>query len=235
MEQNLFNQNQPQPIYPSNWYTTQQVANGFECSQEAIRMCKSRNANQLIEGIHWKLEPVTTVTGSKIANIWSEAGIMKLAELMEKTEKAQDFVVEMRVQEELKKRMVKLPDFNNPIAAARAWADECEAKTKALQLIEEQKPKVEFADKVNFSKNGVDINTFAKSINWKPNLLFEWLRKNGYLYYQNSYNVPYQKHVIAGYFSVKTIILDSGLQYPKVLITGSGQIHLSKKINEVSK
>lgn len=46
-----------------------------------------------------------------------------------------------------------VPDFNNPIEAARAWADQFEAKQKAIaekdqaiKTIEEQRPDVEFAE-----------------------------------------------------------------------------------------
>lgn len=40
----------------------------------------------------------------------------------------------------------QLPDFTNPVEAARAWADEVELKLIAEAKLEEQKPKVEFYD-----------------------------------------------------------------------------------------
>ena len=51
-----------------------------------------------------------------------------------------------RWQELESKQVVSLPDFTNPAEAARAWADEVEAKQKALELIEQQAPKVSFVD-----------------------------------------------------------------------------------------
>lgn len=39
-----------------------------------------------------------------------------------------------------------IPDFTNPVLAARAWADEVEKKQQALAKIEEDKPKVFFVD-----------------------------------------------------------------------------------------
>ena len=40
-----------------------------------------------------------------------------------------------------------LPDFTNPAIAARAWADEVEAKQAALVQLEAAKPSVEFVQK----------------------------------------------------------------------------------------
>lgn len=58
----------------------------------------------------------------------------------------------------------QLPDFTNPAEAARAWAIEYEAKEKALKevnikekIIQEQKPLVEFANKVGSSSDVILI------------------------------------------------------------------------------
>lgn len=42
----------------------------------------------------------------------------------------------------------KLPDFTNPVEAARAWADEYEAKQVALIQLEQARPKIEHYDTV---------------------------------------------------------------------------------------
>ena len=41
----------------------------------------------------------------------------------------------LELEEEKQSAMVALPDFTNPAAAARAWADEVEAKEKAQALV----------------------------------------------------------------------------------------------------
>lgn len=41
----------------------------------------------------------------------------------------------LELEEEKQSSMVTLPDFSNPAAAARAWADEVEAKEKAQALV----------------------------------------------------------------------------------------------------
>ncbi|MBE4892644.1 KilA-N domain-containing protein [Enterobacter cloacae complex sp. P16RS2] len=72
-----------------------------------------------------------------------------------------------------------LPDFNNPAAAARAWADEYEAKNKAIGYVHRQDQYIEHLENLfqpgmtpfQFCKqlNGVNvqqINTFLADHNW---------------------------------------------------------------------
>lgn len=79
-----------------------------------------------------------------------------------------------------------LPDFSDPVAAARAWADE---KEKALALearITLDAPKVEFAEDVVASEEEFTVTATAKVLNIAPRKLFDWLRMRGYLYKQSS-------------------------------------------------
>lgn len=208
----------------NNWYTTEQVAKGFDCSIESIRKSKFDNKDKLIEYIHWKTEPVTTVTGSKLSTIWSEIGVIKLAELMSRTQKAQDFIFEIRFHEELKKR--NLP--KNFAEALRLAADQAERIEEQAKKIEQDKPKVEFADKVLDSKNSISIGEFSKLIGWGQNKLFVWLRDNKYLM---SNNIPYQKYIESGYFKVIEYLIDKKNESKiKTLITGKGQIYFTDKL-----
>lgn len=208
----------------NNWYTTEQIAKGFDCSIESIRKSKFDNKDKLIEYIHWKTEPVTTVTGSKLSTIWSEIGVIKLSELMSRTQKAQDFIFEIRFQEELKKR--NLP--KNFAEALRLAADQAEKIEEQAKKIEQDKPKVEFADKVLDSKNSISIGEFSKLIGWGQNKLFLWLRDNKYLM---ANNIPYQKYIESGYFKVIEYLIDKKKESKiKTLITGKGQIYFTDKL-----
>ena len=96
------------------------------------------------------------------------------------------------------------------------------------KIMEEQKPKVEFADKVSSTTNAVSIGDFAKAIGWGQNKLFEWMRDNKYLM---GNNIPFQKYIDAGYFKVIEWVLDSKNQAKfKTLITGKGQIYFTEKL-----
>lgn len=103
--------------------------------------------------------------------------------------------------------------------------------------LEEQKPLVDFANQVSDSTNLIDIGRMAKllkneNINIGRNRLFDWLRQNGYLMRNN---IPYQKYIESGYFTVKesTFITPLGTNtYQKTYITGKGQLFIAHKLKE---
>lgn len=89
----------------------------------------------------------------------------------------------------------KLPDFTDPAAAARAWADERE-KTQALELqIQQDAPKVEAAE--DFLKSDGDhiIRLVAKTLGVGVRFLFDWMRQNRLI---NKFNEPYAEFVTRG-------------------------------------
>ena len=97
-----------------------------------------------------------------------------------------------------------------------------------FKQLEEQKPKVEFAEKIVNTGNGVSIGEFAKTIGLGQNKLFDWLRKNKYLM---SNNIPYQQYIDNGYFKVIEWVLEKKNEAKfKTLITGKGQEYISGRL-----
>lgn len=81
---------------------------------------------------------------------------------------------------------------------------------KQQMLIEEQKPKVLFAEAIQASKTTILIGEYAKilkqnGIDIGQKRLFEWLRENGYLIKRkgSDYNTPTQKSMELGLFEIK--------------------------------
>lgn len=104
---------------------------------------------------------------------------------------------------EMEKQLVNentlvLPDFTNPVEAARAWANEYEAKQKALTENAEMKPKADFYDTVANTESLFSMADVAKTLDMGigRNKLFAFLRNKGIL---DKDNHPYQKYVDAGY------------------------------------
>lgn len=108
------------------------------------------------------------------------------------------------------------------------------------RIIEEQKPKVLFADSVSASQKSILVREMAKylcqnGIDIGEKRLFYILRKNGYLVSKRGedYNTPTQKSMDLGLFELKkTVILHSNgyetiSKTPK--ITGKGQIYFVNK------
>lgn len=132
-----------------------------------------------------------------------------------------------------------MPDFSNPAEAARAWANEYEAKQKALAQIEEQKPKVLFAEAVDASQNSILIGDLAKllkqnGVETGQKRLFAWLRDNDYLIKSgSSKNMPIQRAMEMGLFEVKegTYVNknDVSITTRTTKVTGKGQIFFINK------
>lgn len=142
-------------------------------------------------------------------------------------------------------------DFNSPekiMARALMLADK---QIKTLQAentiqkktIEEQKPKVVFAQSVESSKNSCLIKELAlilkqNGIDVGQNRLFEKLREYGYLSKQKGegWNLPTQKAMNLGIFEIKKIIVTkpTGEEFTKSIpkVTGKGQIYFVKKFLE---
>lgn len=111
------------------------------------------------------------------------------------------------------------------------------------QKIEQDRPKVVFADAVSVSKGAILIGDLAKilrqnGVEMGQTKLFQWLRENGYLIKQkgSGYNMPTQKSMELGLFKIKeTCVTHSDghttlNRTPKV--TGKGQVYLVSKILE---
>jgi anti-repressor protein len=105
-----------------------------------------------------------------------------------------------------------------------------------LQLTE-QKPKVEYAEQLLQSTNGLDFATSAKVLNlpFGRNKLFQICRENFWL---DSKNQPYQNFVNEGYF----LLLETSFLYPsgdchlssKTMLTAKGQEWLTKQLKKLN-
>src|SRR5690625_3092628 len=117
--------------------------------------------------------------------------------------------------------------------------EEQEKRKQAERVIEEQKPKVLFADAVETSKTSVLVDELAKIIkqngyNIGQNRLFKWLRDKGYLMKRgNSRNLPTQKSMELGLFEVKKRTInnpDGSIRTTSTpMVTGKGQVYFVEK------
>lgn len=132
-----------------------------------------------------------------------------------------------------------LPDFTNPVIAARAWADQLEARQKAEAQLVEMKPKAEFADAVSVSPSDITIGTLAKilkqnGVDIGRTRLYDWMRQNKYLVSnKKDWNMPRQEYVNCGYFRIRESTIDMGYgRSPAVrcttYVTGKGQQYFVK-------
>ena len=146
------------------------------------------------------------------------------------------------MEKQLTKPKLQLPDFTNPVEAARAWADEVEAKQKAQAQIEADKPKVLFAESVATSKSSISVADMAKvlkqnGIDTGQHRLYAYLRNNNYLISRKGidYNSPTQYAMNLGLFEIKETAINTnhGIEVRKTpRVTGKGQIYFVDKFKK---
>lgn len=224
------------------WFVASDVARalGYENpSRDVQRHC--RKVNKITQTTDSVGPPITLL-------IIPESDVYRLVmrSNLPSAERFQDWLVE-EVLPALRRRgfygVPALPDFSDPVAAARAWADKeeqrllQEQKRLALeQRMEEVRPKVVFAESIEVAKTSILVGEMAKLIKQATgydigqNRFFEWLRNRGYLHKEGSQtNMPTQRSMDAGWMEIKegTRIGSSGESHitrtPK--ITGKGQIY----------
>ena len=108
---------------------------------------------------------------------------------------------------------------------------------KLNERIRHDQPLVEFANQVSDTTNLIDMNAMAKlaaeeNIPIGRNRLFKWLRKKGILM---SDNLPYQKYIENGYFSVKETVFETdsfSKTYQQTLVTGKGQRYVISRLKK---
>lgn len=134
------------------------------------------------------------------------------------------------------------PDFLIDLATK---LKEEKAKRKQLEsVIEDNKPKVLFADSVSTSDQTILIGNLAKilrqnGIDIGQNRLFKWLREKGYLIGRRgeSYNMPTQKSMELGLFKIKESTHnnpDGSVRITKTpKVTGKGQIYFINKFRKL--
>lgn len=136
-----------------------------------------------------------------------------------------------------------LPDFSNPAAAARAWADEVEARQRIEQEVRQQAgqlaiaaPKAAALDRISASAGAVTITEAAKLLGVKIERLTTWMHANGWIYRLNKSWVGYQHHIQAGDLEYKEATYrdhDSGQEVAKPYchITQKGITKLARALS----
>ena len=130
------------------------------------------------------------------------------------------------------KQMVSLPNFNNPVEAARAWADQVEKKQLAEATVKQLAPKADYADRLIDTETRVDIGQAAKLLKlpYGRNSFFKELRSRG-VFFKNR-NEPKQTFIERGYFELFMVIIPTNnhgdLSKPKITVTQKGLYWLAK-------
>lgn len=201
-----------------------------------------KNATQAVQRLDDDERSMLNIGRQGYVNVVNEYGLYNLVMASRKPE-AKEF--RRWVTHEILPSIRKYGSYNMNIPrtlpdALKLYANEIEAHNKTKALVEEQKPKVLFADAVNASHTSILVGDLAKLLRQNgldigQNRLFERLRQEGYLIKQKgeSYNMPTQRSMDMKLFEVKesTFTNPDGSTHitktPKV--TGKGQIYFTNR------
>lgn len=127
---------------------------------------------------------------------------------------------------------VALPDFTNPAIAARAWAEQFEAKAQAQEQLAIAAPKAQALDRIAQAEGEKCISDAAKAMQMQPSKLFDWMDENGWIFRRRGKWVAYQDKIHAGCLRhrVTLVELKNGAtkEVDQVVVTPKGQTKLAQ-------
>lgn len=235
----------------------QALFNPYHCG-ECLELNESSVRNHLSkmnskQAVLLKNSDVLNVDIRKLNNagekFLTESGVYKLIFKSKKkeAEKFQDWVTD-EVLPQIRKHGMYAKDelLDNPdllIQVATQLKKEREEKRLLQEKIQEDKPKVLFADAVSASHTSILVGELAKilkqnGVDIGQKRFFEWLRGNGYLIKRHGtdYNMPTQKSMDQGLFEIKETSIthaDGHISISKTpKVTGKGQVYFINKFKE---
>lgn len=115
-----------------------------------------------------------------------------------------------------------LPDFSNPAAAARAWAEQFELQQIASQALIEAAPKIAFVDNYVDSTGLKGFRQTAKLLKANESRFREFLIDKKIMYRMGGEWQAYQPHIDAGRFEVRAGTTDGGHSFNQSKFTPKG-------------
>jgi phage antirepressor YoqD-like protein len=242
--------------------TTNQLAESFGTDNKHLSDNYSNNKSRYREGKHFFLlkgqelkefkegYPIIsdTLKFASVLQLWTEKGAWMHAKSLntdqawEAYELLVDDYYHMK-QPELQTVESFLTNPDTIIKIAENWKAEKILRIAAEQKIEEDKPKVIFAEALETSKDSILVNDMAKllkqnGIKIGQKRLFEWLRQNGYLIKGGSdRNMPTQRSMELEIMEIKVGQRLSTSEGSKITrtpkITGKGQVYFINKFKAV--
>lgn len=180
------------------------------------KMVKASIINEFGEGVN-QTYPLETAGGTQQATFITEP---QLYFVLMRSDKPKAKPFRQWVVNEVLPQIRKTGSYSLPKTYKEALAElmaQVEENEKLQQQIEQDKPKVAFADSVASSDDTISIGQLAKllkqnGIETGRKRLFDYFRKNGYLIKGKSkdYNTPSQKAMEQGLFKIKEAVINMG-------------------------
>ncbi len=129
---------------------------------------------------------------------------LAMVERNDKGKEARQYFIQCERMAKEKVNALAIPDFSNPAEAARAWADQFEARQIAQAKLEAAMPAVEFVERYVEAKSSKSLSDVAKVLGIKPRAFIAQLSDDGVIFKRGGSWIPFQQHIDSGRFSVNT-------------------------------
>ncbi len=156
---------------------------------------------------------------------------LSMVERNEKGKQARQYFIQCEKQLKVAQQQFAIPQTY--AEALRLAADKEEENQRLKVKIEEDAPKVEFADGVIATGKCICLREAIKTCGAKPKKGFDWLRLNGFIYKQS--NQATQKSIDMGLMVVRFANIphvEGVEQKPYAHVTGKGLVYFRKKFVE---
>ena len=135
-----------------------------------------------------------------------------------------------RWQELEAKQTHQLPNFSDPVAAARAWADEVEKKLRAEEMLAIAEKNAEFPDRYMDATGTHGFRQVAKTLGIKESELRAFLLDNAIMYRLGGKLTAYANHIDAGRFIQRAGVVENEHAYTESRFTAKGITWLAGEI-----
>lgn len=123
-----------------------------------------------------------------------------------------------------------LPDFTSPALAARAWAEQYEARAGAEARVAELAPKAEFVDRFVEAGGRYGLQNAGRALGCRPNKFIDWLKAEGFIFYADGSLVPRQQYLQAKLFEVKNTVGGDDKVHTQSFVTPKGVSYFAARI-----
>lgn len=183
---------------------------------EVKRMVKSLETAQRLS------QPVNESVYEREGEMRQEFLLNKRDSLLTVSRLSPAFTAEMLDRWQEREKTISLPDFTNPAAAARAWAEQYEKRQRAEEQLALTAPKAEFFDQYVRVEESLGFRQICKMLRVKEPQFRSFLLERNIMQRINGTLMPPQYHIDAGYFTVHGGVGENQRSWSQARFTAKG-------------